>query len=64
MPRRVDAEGLVHRRYAMKKDQVKIGRTYVTKVGDRLVTVRIDSTHSRGGWNSTNTGLNLESNPK
>ncbi len=39
----------------MKKDQVKIGRTYVAKVSDRLVTVRIDSTHSRGGWNATNT---------
>ena len=39
----------------MKKDQVKIGRTYTAKVGDRQVTVRIDSTHSRGGWNATNT---------
>ncbi len=39
----------------MKKDQVKTGRTYVAKVSDRLVTVRIDSTHSRGGWNATNT---------
>ena len=39
----------------MKKDQVKIGRLYVAKVSDKLVTVRIDSTHSKGGWNATNT---------
>ena len=39
----------------MKKDQVKIGRLYVAKVSDKLVTVRIDSTHSGGGWNATNT---------
>ncbi len=39
----------------MKKDQVKIGRLYAAKVSDKLVTVRIDSTHSGGGWNATNT---------
>ena len=39
----------------MKKDEVKVGGTYVAKVSDRLVTVRIDSTHSGGGWNATNT---------
>ncbi len=39
----------------MKKNEVKIGGMYVTKVSDRLVTVRIDGTHSKGGWNATNT---------
>ena len=39
----------------MKKDQVKIGRLYVAKVSDKLVTVRIGSTHSGVGWNATNT---------
>jgi len=39
----------------MKKNEVKVGDTYVAKVSDRLVTVRIDSEHSKGGWNATNT---------
>ena len=39
----------------MKKIEVKIGGMYVAKVSDRLVTVRIDSVHSRQGWNATNT---------
>lgn len=39
----------------MKKDEIKIGNTYQAKVSDRLVTVRIDSTNSHGGWNATNT---------
>ena len=39
----------------MKKNEVKIGGLYVAKVSDKLVTVRIDSTHSSGGWNATNT---------
>ena len=39
----------------MKKNEVKVGGMYVAKVSDRLVTVRIDSTHSKGGWNATNT---------
>ncbi len=39
----------------MKKDEVKVGGMYVAKVSDKLVTVRIDSTHSKGGWNATNT---------
>ena len=39
----------------MKKNEVKIGHLYVAKVSDKLVTVRIDSTHSGGGWNATNT---------
>ncbi len=39
----------------MKKDEVNVGGMYVAKVSDKLVTVRIDSTHSKGGWNATNT---------
>ena len=39
----------------MKKDEVKLGGLYCAKVSDKLVTVRIDSVHSTGGWNATNT---------
>ena len=39
----------------MKKDEIKIGNCYQAKVSDRIVTVRIDSTNSHGGWNATNT---------
>ena len=39
----------------MKKSEVKVGHVYVAKVSDRLVPVRIDSVHSRQGWNATNT---------
>jgi hypothetical protein len=39
----------------MKKDQIKVGGLYTAKVSDKLVTVRIDSAHSSGGWNATNT---------
>ena len=39
----------------MKKSEVKVGHTYWAKVSDRVVQVRIDSRHSRGGWNATNT---------
>jgi len=39
----------------MKKDEIKIGQCYKAKVSDRIVTVRIDSTNSHGGWNATNT---------
>ncbi len=39
----------------MKKNEVKVGGFYTAKVSDKLVTVRIDSTHSKGGWNATNT---------
>ena len=39
----------------MKKSQVKVGGLYTAKVSDKLVTVRIDSAHSAGGWNATNT---------
>lgn len=39
----------------MKKSEVKVGGTYTAKVSDRLVPVRIDSAHSKQGWNATNT---------
>ena len=34
---------------------MKVGGLYHAKVSDKLVTVRIDSTHSAGGWHATNT---------
>ncbi|MEW6199781.1 MAG: winged helix-turn-helix domain-containing protein [Planctomycetota bacterium] len=40
---------------AMKKDEIKIGQCYEAKVSDRIVSVRIDSSNSHGGWNATNT---------
>ncbi len=39
----------------MKKDEIKIGQCYEAKVSDRVVSVRIDSASSHGGWNATNT---------
>jgi len=39
----------------MKKNEVKVGGLYHAKVSDKLVTVRIDSMHSAGGWHATNT---------
>jgi hypothetical protein len=39
----------------MTKNEIKIGNCYIAKVSDKLVSVRIDSTHSSGGWNATNT---------
>ena len=39
----------------MKKEEIKVGGFYRAMVSDKLVTVRIDSTHSKGGWNATNT---------
>jgi len=39
----------------MKKSEVKVGQAYLAKVSDRVVSVRIDSVHSRQGWNGTNT---------
>lgn len=38
----------------MKKSDVKIGESYIAKVSNNLVQVRIDSAHSRQGWNATN----------
>ncbi len=39
----------------MKKNEIKVGGMYRAKVSDKVVTVRIDSTHTKGGWNATNT---------
>ena len=39
----------------MKKNEIKIGECYEAKVSDRVVSVRIDSVNSHGGWNATNT---------
>lgn len=39
----------------VKKAEVKIGGTYVAKVSDKLVAVRIEREHLCGGWNATNT---------
>ncbi len=38
----------------MKKDEVAIGRTYMAKVSDKVVPVRIDLEHPRQGWFGTN----------
>ncbi len=38
----------------MKKAQVKIGQTYLCKVGRSLTAVRIDSESRHGGWDATN----------
>ena len=39
----------------MKKNEIKVGGMYRAKVSDKVVTVRIESTHTKGGWNATNT---------
>ncbi len=39
----------------MKKNEVKTGGLYLAKVSDKLVTVRNDRPHTKGGWNATNT---------
>ena len=39
----------------MKKNEVKVGGLYMAKVSDKLVTVRIESANTKGGWNATNT---------
>jgi hypothetical protein len=38
----------------MKRDQIKIGGTYLAKVTDKVVSVRIDATNPHGGWDATN----------
>lgn len=39
----------------MKKNEIKIGHLYSAKVSNHIVTVRIDSMNTHGGWNATNT---------
>ena len=38
----------------MKKNEVTIGGTYLAKVTDRVVPVRLDLEHPSGGWHATN----------
>jgi len=38
----------------MKRKDVQVGRTYLVKVSGRLVPVRLDAEHPRGGWTGTN----------
>ena len=38
----------------MKKADIKVGATYVAKVTNRLVQVRIDAENPSGGWDATN----------
>jgi hypothetical protein len=44
----------------MKKDDVKIGGTYMAKVSDKVVAVRIDAANARGGWDATNLSTNKQ----
>jgi len=39
----------------MKKNEVKVGGTYLAKVSDKVVPVRIDGENPHGGWDATNT---------
>lgn len=36
----------------MKKNQIKVGGIYLVKIGNKVMTVRIEGEHVRGGWNS------------
>lgn len=38
----------------MLKKDVSIGKTYVAKISNVLVEVRLDSVSPYGGWNATN----------
>ncbi|GAB6188145.1 winged helix-turn-helix domain-containing protein [Thermopirellula anaerolimosa] len=38
----------------MKRDEVQIGKVYLAKVTNRLVSVRIDGENRHGGWDATN----------
>jgi hypothetical protein len=38
----------------MKKDEIKVGGTYLAKVSDKVVPVRIDAENAHGGWEATN----------
>jgi hypothetical protein len=38
----------------MKKAEIKIGETYLAKVTNKVVPVRIDAEHASGGWTATN----------
>jgi len=38
----------------MKKNEVKVGSTYLAKVSDKVVPVRITGTSGHGGWDAVN----------
>jgi len=38
----------------MKTNEIKIGGTYLAKVTDKVVPVRLDAENSHGGWDATN----------
>ena len=38
----------------MKKEQIKLGGTYLAKVTDKVVPVRLDAENAHGGWDATN----------
>lgn len=38
----------------MKKDEIKVGGTYLAKVSDKVVPVRVDAESPHGGWDATN----------
>lgn len=38
----------------MKKDEVYVGGTYLAKVTDKVVPVRLDAENRHGGWDATN----------
>lgn len=42
----------------MKKDQIRIGGTYLAKVSDKVVPVRLDAESRYGGWDATNMATN------
>jgi hypothetical protein len=42
----------------MKKNEVQIGQTYLAKVSDKVVPVRIDAESRHGGWDATNMSTN------
>lgn len=42
----------------MKKDEVKVGGTYLAKVTDKVVPVRLDAANPHGGWDGTNLKTN------
>ena len=42
----------------MKNSEVTLGGTYLAKVTDKVVPVRIDASNSHGGWDATNLATN------
>ena len=42
----------------MKKDDIKLGGTYLAKVTDKVVPVRLDTENPHGGWDATNLATN------